>query len=82
VAGVGKTSKSDIHRLVHGLIDRGYIRSMPGQARALEVLRNPDGTARMDVFLTAAEQKVIAYLRANPAAFRNIEARCRNVSAN
>ncbi|KAA0678412.1 transcriptional repressor LexA [Roseomonas genomospecies 6] len=41
-------SKSGIHRLITGLEERGFIRRLPHRARALEVLRLPEGleTAR------------------------------------
>ena len=38
-------SKSGVHRLITGLEERGYIRRLPNRARALEVLKNPDGTS-------------------------------------
>ncbi len=37
-------SKSGIHRLITALEERGFIRRLPHRARALEVLRSPDGT--------------------------------------
>ena len=36
-------SKSGIHRLITGLVERGYIRRLPYRARALEVIRLPNG---------------------------------------
>ncbi|CAK0750737.1 LexA repressor [uncultured Gammaproteobacteria bacterium] len=36
-------SKSNIHRLILGLEERGFIRRLPHRARALEVLRLPEG---------------------------------------
>lgn len=36
-------SKSGIHRLVKALEERGYIRRLPNRARAVEILRMPDG---------------------------------------
>jgi len=36
-------SKSGIHRLITGLEERGYIRRLPYRARALEVIRLPNG---------------------------------------
>ena len=36
-------SKSGIHRLITGLEERGFIRRLPHRARALEVLRLPEG---------------------------------------
>jgi repressor LexA len=38
-------SKSGIHRLISGLEERGFIRRLPHRARALEILREPEGTA-------------------------------------
>lgn len=40
---LGLKSKSGIHRLITGLEERGFIRRLPHRARALEVLRIPDG---------------------------------------
>lgn len=37
-------SKSGIHRLLKGLEERGYIRRLANRARAIEVMKNPDGT--------------------------------------
>lgn len=39
-------SKSGIHRLLTGLEERGYIRRLPNRARAIEVLKYPDGTPK------------------------------------
>jgi repressor LexA len=36
-------SKSGIHRLISALEERGFIRRLPNRARALEVLKFPDG---------------------------------------
>ena len=36
-------SKSGVHRLVSALEERGFIRRLPHRARALEILRRPDG---------------------------------------
>ena len=45
---LGLKSKSGIHRLITGLEERGFIRRLPHRARALEILRLPEGgeTAR------------------------------------
>lgn len=40
-------SKSGIHRLISALEERGFIRRLPNRARALEVLKLPDGMERM-----------------------------------
>jgi repressor LexA len=39
-------SKSGIHRLISALEERGFIRRLPNRARALEVLKLPDGMER------------------------------------
>jgi repressor LexA len=36
-------SKSGVHRLISALEERGFIRRLPNRARALEVLKMPDG---------------------------------------
>lgn len=40
---LGLKSKSGIHRLISGLEERGFLRRLPHRARALEILRVPDG---------------------------------------
>lgn len=35
-------SKSGIHRLITGLVERGYLQRLPNRARALEVIRLPE----------------------------------------
>lgn len=40
---LGLKSKSGIHRLITGLEERGFIRRLPHRARALEILRLPEG---------------------------------------
>jgi len=42
---LGLKSKSGIHRLISGLEERGFIRRLAHRARALEILRLPDGGA-------------------------------------
>jgi repressor LexA len=39
---LGLRSKSGVHRLITGLVERGFIRRLPHRARALEVLRLPE----------------------------------------
>ena len=39
---LGLKSKSGIHRLITGLVERGYLRRLPNRARALEVVKLPD----------------------------------------
>ena len=36
-------SKSGIHRLITGLVERGYLERLPNRARALEVVKMPEG---------------------------------------
>lgn len=36
-------SKSGIHRLITGLVERGYLQRLPNRARALEVVKMPEG---------------------------------------
>lgn len=43
---LGLRSKSGIHRLITGLEERGFIRRLAHRARALEVVKMPDGVAR------------------------------------
>lgn len=40
---LGLKSKSGIHRLITGLVERGYLERLPHRARALEVKKLPDG---------------------------------------
>ncbi len=40
---LGLKSKSGIHRLIRALEERGFLRRLPNRARALEVIKLPDG---------------------------------------
>jgi repressor LexA len=40
---LGLKSKSGIHRLISGLVERGYLERLPHRARALEVKKLPEG---------------------------------------
>ena len=40
---LGLASKSGIHRLITALEERGFLRRLPNKARAIEVLKLPDG---------------------------------------
>ena len=42
---LGLKSKSGIHRLITGLVERGYLERLPHRARALEVKKLPEGYA-------------------------------------
>src|SRR5512146_1820426 len=44
---LGLRSKSGIHRLISGLEERGFIRRLPHRARALEILKMPEGTGEV-----------------------------------
>ena len=52
-AAMDLKSKSGIHRLLSGLEERGYIRRLPNRARAIEVLKYPDGSPKLDHPLNA-----------------------------
>lgn len=47
-AALNLKSKSGIHRLVTGLVERGFIERLPNRARALRVLRTPTDAAAKD----------------------------------
>lgn len=40
-AKLGLVSKGNIHRLVHALVERGYVRRLKSRARCIEVLSQP-----------------------------------------
>jgi len=40
---LGLKSKSGIHRLITGLVERGYLERLPNRARALEIKKLPEG---------------------------------------
>lgn len=42
---LGLKSKSGIHRLITGLVERGYLERLPHRARALAIKKLPDGIA-------------------------------------
>lgn len=46
---IGLASKSGVHRLIAGLIERGYLAKLECRARALTVLRNLDGSLKANV---------------------------------
>jgi repressor LexA len=53
---LGLRSKSGIHRLITGLEERGFIKRMPHRARALEILRMPEGTAAREAAKSVASK--------------------------
>src|SRR5271170_241836 len=50
---LGLRSKSGIHRLITGLEERGFIKRLPHRARALEIIRLPEGIEPMKAGKTA-----------------------------
>jgi len=65
---LGLKSKSGIHRLITGLEERGFIRRLPHRARALEVVRLPDGLAgEASAAVVAEDEAVPARSAKNPA---------------
>ena len=36
--GVGISSKSGVHRIMQALIERGHVRTIPGRARAIQII--------------------------------------------
>ena len=53
-------SKSGVHRLISALEERGFIRRLPNRARALEVIKTPEGS----VLRQAQDERAIAQPRA------------------
>lgn len=45
-------SKSGIHRLISALEERGFIRRLPNRARALEIVKMPEGLAKAPASVT------------------------------
>jgi repressor LexA len=62
-------SKSGIHRLITGLVERGYLARLPHRARALEVKKLPEGFMPQgnDSTRVAAQAREIGALIANAA---------------
>ncbi len=55
---LGLKSKSGIHRLISALEERGYIKRLPHRARALEIIRLPEGfTNKKNTETTKPEQE-------------------------
>lgn len=55
-------SKSGIHRLISALEERGFIRRLPNRARALEIMKLPDGMEAVQ-----ARSASVTPLRKSPA---------------
>jgi len=58
-------SKSGIHRLISALEERGFIRRLPNRARALEVVKMPEGVTRAKA--ASAEAPAAAVPKPAPA---------------
>ena len=55
---LGLKSKSGIHRLISALEERGFVKRMANRARALEVVKLPDGLKSVNA--SAADDNVVA----------------------
>lgn len=49
---VNLKSKSGVHRLILALEERGFLRRLPNRARALEIIRRPEGAAKRKAIAT------------------------------
>ena len=56
-------SKSGVHRLISALEERGFIRRLPNRARALEVIRTPEGSVTKATPRPANANDALASLR-------------------
>jgi SOS-response transcriptional repressor LexA len=54
-AALGLRSKSGVHRLVHGLEERGFVRRIGHRARSIEVIRFPGQTPQRRLEACVAE---------------------------
>ncbi len=72
---LGLRSKSGIHRLISALEERGFIRRLPHKARAIEIIRRPDGlTPAPEISLTHGDEIARVPLMGRIAAGVPIEA--------
>lgn len=55
---LGLKSKSGVHRLISALEERGFIKRMANRARALEVLKLPEGAGEAEAATTAQDNVV------------------------
>ena len=58
-------SKSGVHRLISALEERGFIRRLPNRARALEVIKTPEGSVAKTPRAAANANDTLAPLRAS-----------------
>ena len=49
MVALGLKSKSGVHRLIEGLVERGRIRRLPNRARAIEIVENPTLETSLDL---------------------------------
>ena len=75
-------SKSGIHRLISALEERGFIRRLPNRARALEVLKLPDGSPNSVAAGDNAADNVVALKPQPKAAPQSAPARSMPIAAN
>jgi len=61
-------SKSGIHRLISALEERGFIRRLPNRARALEILKLPDGASAEKIPSVVAADNVTPLRKPAPSA--------------
>jgi repressor LexA len=54
---LGLKSKSGIHRLINALVERGFLERLPNKARALNVIKLPEGYTPPESDVTEAAQK-------------------------
>jgi len=59
---LGLKSKSGVHRLIGALEERGFLQRLPNRARALEVVKLPDGGTKVDI-QTGSAPGVVASMR-------------------
>lgn len=68
---LGLKSKSGIHRLISGLVERGYLERLPHRARALQVKKLPEGysPAANDQTQTASRHRSMVSVQAAAASY-------------
>ena len=64
---LGLKSKSGIHRLVSGLVERGYIERLPNRARAMEIKKLPPALMTSTTDNIFSESAVAASASSDPA---------------
>jgi repressor LexA len=76
-------SKSGVHRLIGALEERGFLRRLANRARALEVVKMPDGgSARSLGNSEAVNNKVVSLSDRRPAPVQEAPAKSLPVAAN